>query len=234
MQAVDSRAAQAQYSRDHLPEHAELVELRRRRAELNDQVRDARIVVDDLTAAQAKADQDVEQVKARKTRDQERIDKGNVGSPKDLEHMMHEIESLQRRIGVLEDEELEIMERLEEAQAGLTSLEAALTAIDERGRAVLAARDEKTAAFEAEAAECTSRRTGLIEPLPADLLALYDRLREQRQGVGAAELKRKQCLGCMLTLDNLELAKIKALPEDEVARCEECQRILVRTGESGL
>ena len=38
----------------------------------------------------------------------------------------------------------------------------------------------------------------------------------------------------MLSLDNAELGKIRAAADDEVLRCEECQRILVRTDESGL
>ena len=70
--------------------------------------------------------------------------------------------------------------------------------------------------------------------MPADLLALYDRLRDQKGGVGAAALRARECEGCRLTLDNAELAVIRTAPSDEVIRCEECQRILVRTHESGL
>ncbi|MGL5824315.1 MAG: zinc ribbon domain-containing protein [Nocardioides sp.] len=217
-----------------MPEHAELVALTQTRAELDNQVRDARIVVEDLTADQLKADQDVELVKARRTRDQDRIDQGVISNPKDLERMQHELVSLDRRIGVLEDEELEIMERLEDAQRTLDSLAAQLTAVDERGRSLVAARDEQTAVLDASLAECAAERDVLIADLPADLLALYDRLRVAKDGVGAAELRQRQCAGCRLTVDNLELAKIKALPSDEVVRCEECQRILVRTAESGL
>ena len=126
-----------------LPEHAELSALSQTRNDLDNQVRDARVVVEDLTADQLKADQDVEQVKSRRKRDQDRIDQGLISNPKDLERMQHELESLERRIGVLEDEELEVMERLEEAQNALTSLEAQLSAVDERGRALVASRDEQ-------------------------------------------------------------------------------------------
>jgi len=70
--------------------------------------------------------------------------------------------------------------------------------------------------------------------VPDDLTALYDRLRASKNGVGAAALRARQCGGCMLTLDNAEVGKLRAAAEDEVLRCEECQRILVRTEESGL
>ena len=70
--------------------------------------------------------------------------------------------------------------------------------------------------------------------MPSDLLALYDRLRESKNGVGAAELKARQCGGCRLSIDPSELSQIKSADSDLVIRCEECQRILVRTSESGL
>lgn len=234
LQAVDSRALQARHQRATLPEHAELSALSATRTDLDNQVRDARVVVEDLTADQLKADQDVEQVKSRRSRDQDRIDQGLITNPKDLERMQHELQSLERRIGVLEDEELEVMERLEEAQNSLSSLEAQLAAVDERGRALVASRDAQVVVIDEQLADAASERATLVADLPSDLITLYDRLREQKDGVGAAELRQRQCAGCRLSVDNLELAKIKSLPSDEVVRCEECQRILVRTAESGL
>jgi predicted nucleic acid-binding Zn-ribbon protein len=56
----------------------------------------------------------------------------------------------------------------------------------------------------------------------------------QKNGVGAAALRRRECTGCRLSLNPSDLAAIAAAPTDEVVRCEECSRILVRTGESGL
>jgi uncharacterized protein len=69
--------------------------------------------------------------------------------------------------------------------------------------------------------------------VPADLLALYDKIRAS-SGVGAAMLRRGQCQGCHLSLNTVDLYAIKATPADEVVRCEECRRILIRTPESGL
>ncbi|MCD4535456.1 C4-type zinc ribbon domain-containing protein [Nocardioides sp. cx-169] len=191
-------------------------------------------MVDDLSAAQAKADADVEQVKARRARDRDRMDSGAITSPKDLERMQHELTSLERRISTLEDEELEVMEQLEQAQAALTELTEKLAAVDIRLADLVASRDEKAAAIDVELEAAVAERAPAVEGLPADLLALYDRLRESKDGVGAAELRQRRCTGCQLTIDNAELAVIRAKPTDEVVRCEECQRILVRTGESGL
>ena len=234
MQELDSRADLLRHQRTHLPELAEIEALQARRTELDNQARDARIVVDDLTVEQTKIDSDVEQVKTRRTRDRDRMDQGLISNPKDLERMQHELESLERRIASLEDEELEVMATLEDAQRDLDALEAQVREADERLAALAAARDEKSAGIDAQLADLEAQRGPAVEGLPEDLLALYDRLRAQKDGVGAAELRARRCAGCQLTVDNAELAVIRAKPADEVVRCEECQRILVRTDESGL
>ena len=223
---LDSRAAQLRHQRSHLPELAEITSLETERTQLTDQVRDARIVVDDLTVEQTKADREVEQVKARRERDRSRMDSGQITNPKDLERMQHELVSLERRISTLEDAELEVMEKLEEAQQVLDGLGIRADDIDARLAELVAARDEKRA-------EVAAARGPATDGMPDDLMALYERLREQK-GIGAALLRARQCGGCNMSLDASELSRIRSAPADEVIRCEECQRILVRTDESGL
>ncbi|WP_395694983.1 zinc ribbon domain-containing protein [Nocardioides sp.] len=205
-----------------------------KRVDVGNLVRDAQIAVDDLVAEQEKVDADVEAVKARRTRDRTRMDQGLISNPKDLERMQHELESLERRIASLEDDEIEVMERLEEAQAELTKLQGMVAEAEEQLAGLTATRDEKLAALDEDLGTVAAGRGPVVEGLPADLLALYDRLREQKGGVGAAELRARECGGCRLTLDQAELNRIRGLAPDEVVRCEECQRILVRTPESGL
>jgi predicted nucleic acid-binding Zn-ribbon protein len=230
---LDSRAAQLRHQRSHLPELAEITALEGERTALTDQVRDARIVVDDLTVEQAKADREVEQVKTRRERDRTRMDTGQITNPKDLERMQHELVSLERRIGTLEDAELEVMEQLEEAQQLLDGLAIRADDIDAKLAELVTARDEKQAAIDGSLAEVSAARGPAVDGMPEDLMALYERLREQK-GIGAALLRARQCGGCNMTLDASELSRIRSAPADEVIRCEECQRILVRTDESGL
>ena len=132
VQALDARADQLRHQRANLPELAEIATLEATRAELDNQARDLRIVVDDLVVEQRKVDADVEQVKTRRKRDQDRIDQGLITNPKDLERMQHELTSLERRIVSLEDDELEVMGRLEDAQRDLDEVTVRLAAADER------------------------------------------------------------------------------------------------------
>jgi uncharacterized protein len=234
LQELDSRADLLRHQRSSLPELAEISTLEATRAQLDGQRRDAQIAVDDLSAEQTKVDADVEVVKVRRTRDQQRMDQGLITSPKDLERMQGELESLQRRITSLEDDELEVMARLEDAQTTLDSLTAQVAAVDERLAALAAARDARTAELDQELATLADDRGPAAGGVPEDLLALYDKLRAAKDGVGAAALRARECGGCRLALDPSEIAVIRATAEDEVVRCQECQRILVRTPESGL
>ncbi|WP_227487334.1 zinc ribbon domain-containing protein [Nocardioides malaquae] len=234
LQEIDSKVVQLRHRRATLPQLKELATLEGERSGILDRVRDARIVVDDLTVEQTKAEADVEQVRVRRVRDRERMDSGQISNPKDLQRMTHELESLERRVSTLEDAELEIMEKLEEAQAVLTRAEQELAGVDQRVADLEAERDAQWTEIDAELEQVSATRAPVAERVPADLLALYERLRESKGGMGAALLRARECGGCRLTLDHSELARVKAAPADEVVRCEECSRILVRTSESGL
>jgi predicted nucleic acid-binding Zn-ribbon protein len=234
VQELDSRQDQLRHRLATLPQLAELKDLTRQRAEVDDRARDVRIAVDDLTRAQKRADADVEQVKARRKRDQDRMEQGLITNPKDLERMQGELVSLERRINELEDAELEVMEQLEDAQRELDGLTAQISELDEKIATATGARDEAAAEIEEKLAESSGERKQKAEGMPEDLMTLYTRLREQKGGVGAAALRARSCGGCSLQLNSSELADIAKTPSDEVLRCEECNRILVRTSESGI
>ena len=234
VQALDSRLDVLRHRAATLPENAELRRLSAEIAELRSAEGTLRTEVDDLTREQRRADADVEQVKARRVRDQQRLDSGAVRNPKDLERLQHELISLGRRIGDLEDAELEVMERLETAQGALADVRARVQQVAAQGRELTATRDRVATEVQAEAEAVTVERAEAVTGLPPELLALYDQLRAQKDGVGAANLRARRCEGCSLQLDSAELARIAELRSDEVVRCEECGRILVRTAESGL
>jgi predicted nucleic acid-binding Zn-ribbon protein len=117
VQELDSKLDSLRHQLSSIPEAKALAELRRGRADVDDAARDARILVADLTEEQSRADADVEQVRARRERDQGMIDAGSISDPKALERMLGELESLARRISDLEDVEIDVMQRLEDAQA---------------------------------------------------------------------------------------------------------------------
>jgi predicted nucleic acid-binding Zn-ribbon protein len=233
LQAQDALIAQLQHRKNTLPELAEITALQARAKELDGQRIEHDTAVSDLTRAQKKADAEVELVKTRRTRDEERLGSGAVSNPKDLASLQHELVALERRIGTLEDEELEIMESLEEAQARLTNVQGDLSAVTAELDQKIAARDAAVAVIDEQAAAAQAERGTSAVGVPADLVALYDKLRGQ-YGIGAAALRARRCEGCRLEINGADLRELAAQPEDEVLRCPECSRILVRTAESGL
>jgi predicted nucleic acid-binding Zn-ribbon protein len=234
LQAQDSVLAQLQHRKNSLPEHAQIEDLQAKANELDGARIEADTEVSDLSRAQKKADAEVEQVKTRRTRDEERLNSGAISNPKDLESLQHELVALERRISTLEDDELEVMEKLEEAQIRLTALQGDLNAVNEDLTQAVDARDAAIAVLDEQAAGAQADRAQAATGVPDDLIALYDKVRAQYGGLGAAALRARKCEGCRLELNGADLRDIAAAPEDEVLRCPECGRILVRTAESGL
>ncbi|MFI7440251.1 zinc ribbon domain-containing protein [Nonomuraea indica] len=230
---LDTAADRLAHRRRTLPELAEIEEQSKRYAKLATEVIEAETEAGDLAREQAKAESDVDTVRARAERDQKRLDSGAVTSPKDLAGLQSEIVSLQRRQGDLEEVVLEIMERREAADTRAADLRARRDELAATRAAAEDRRDAALAEIDKEAAEVRTRRGEVSADIPADLLALYEKLREQ-YGVGAAMLHGGRCQGCKVALSIAEMNRIKAAPHDEVLRCDECRRILVRTPESGL
>ena len=230
---LDSRLDRLAHRKATLPEIAELAELTQRQRTVADLLVAAVTEESDIGREQAKAEADVDAVRTRAVRDHQRLDAGQVGSPKELESLQHEIASLARRQSDLEDTVLEIMERREDAQTRVSELTAERDQLAADAERITASRDAALAEIAEESATVEGERKMLAAGLPGEFVALYEKIRGAG-GAGAAALRRGRCEGCRMELPSTELAALKAAPEDLVVRCEECRRILVRVSDSGL
>src|ERR1700759_974034 len=156
-----------------LPENAELVPLGERAAKVRDAVTIADTDLADLDRELVRAEKDVEQVRVRIERDNQRLDAGQVSNARELESLQNEVTSLRRRQGDLEEVVLDLMERRETAQAlrDGAGTEGAPGAADEAP--VIPRRDAAFAEIDEQAAKAVSARATVVSDLPADLLALY-------------------------------------------------------------
>jgi uncharacterized protein len=232
LQAIDTQLTQIAHKRRTLPEIAELDRLARELSALEDERVRAQVELDDLDRDITRLEKDVDQVRARADKDRARLDAG-TGPPRELEALQHELATLTRRQGELEDAELELMEQREGAQATYDEIVARLSSVGATRDEIQQRHDSVIGDLDKDRDWKTSARAPLVADLPGDLVALYDKIREQ-SGIGAALLRFGRCEGCRLDLSGSERARVKGLPADEVVRCEECRRILVRTAESGL
>jgi len=234
LQGFDTKLLQLAHKRAGLPEISAAQDLEVELGSIKMRLVAAQTEASDLKLNQLKAESDVEQVVSRARRDQERLDSGAVSAPKELESLQHEIGTLAKRQSELEDVELEIMQALENAQQAVTELQASEIETTEKLSALAQTRDELFADIDFEVNSITGQRTEIASQLPVDLIALYDKIRADQGGVGAALIHRGSCQGCHITIDAQEIDQIRNMPADSIARCDQCRRILVRTAESGL
>lgn len=226
--------AQIEHRRRGLPEIAELSDLAQQQEKVRTQLVVAQTEVSDIAREQDKLESDIDQVRQRMTRDQQRLDAGSVNSAKELESLQHEIGSLAKRQRDLEDVELEVMERLEVSETQATALAA------EQQRLTAAVEDadrrrvDALAALDRDGDYARQQRATVVPNVSDELLALYDKLRGQLDGLAVVSIKHRRCNGCRLDLAATDLERVRAADEDEVLRCEECRRIQVRNEESGL
>lgn len=186
--------------------------------------RDLRIAAEtelsDLSGEINRAESDVEQVVKRIEKDESRLNAGQ-GSPKELEQMQHELLSLNARRSELEEVELEVMLRADAIKDRIKDLSAKEAELAIKVSEAAIARDAALSAIDAELKIAMAARAELFPQIEKALADLYEK-------VGAAKLHNGQCTGCNLAINAGDMAKLNALAADEVARCEECRRILVR------
>jgi predicted nucleic acid-binding Zn-ribbon protein len=227
IQVVDNRIAQLQARKRELPEHAEVAQGKEEWAQLKADTIANNTLVTDTAAELSKAEADLVPVRERIERDQKRVDDGLLDA-KALTAMLAEIEHLKERVTTLEDVQLEVMERMEAATAEKDRLAAKRVELEAALRDAMARRDALVAGIDSELADADADRADLAKGEPADLLALYDRIRARANGVGVGKLEGRRCSGCHLDQTAEALNRYSAAPADEVVRCEECDRILVR------
>jgi uncharacterized protein len=230
---LDAELARLDHRRRTLPEIAQLEQINARSHELRDGIVMADTELSDLDREQLRAERDVDQVRQRIDRDRTRLDGGQVSAARELSNLQSEVESLHRCQSDLEEIVLDVMERQEGAQGRRNELAAEQANLAGQAAELTTTRDAALKEIGEQAAKAEASRGTVASDVPADVLTLYDKLRAQH-GVGAAMLRRGSCEGCHLTLHTVDLNQIRATPADEVVRCEECRRILVRTAESGL
>ncbi|CAN5505517.1 C4-type zinc ribbon domain-containing protein [soil metagenome] len=227
---LDTRIRQADAARRSPPQAARVQALMARRQELAQELTRQLGARDDLRADLARIESDVAMVDARRARDAERL--SSTSSMKEAQGLEHELGSLARRKRDLEDAELEVMERLEQADASVAAQETLIADTNAEGSLLSAEAKrvvaEATAAFEA----ATRDRAAVAGSVAADLLAYYDRVAARSSG--AALLRRGTCEGCRMVLAGTDLQAVRLAAPDAVMTCPECGCILVRTEESGL
>jgi predicted nucleic acid-binding Zn-ribbon protein len=227
LQDLDSSLMQLQHKASNLPLSKLLEEKRLEFASARDLAVAASAERSDIKHELSKSELDVEQVLSRIEKDEKRLSSG-VGTPKELEQTQHELESLNKRRAELEDIELEVMVRLEGLDSRIAELSKRRDELAIEVEAITKDRDQALEQISQAISATKSDRGELVKEIEAELLSLYEKIRSTSDGLAAVRLADGKCQGCHLTMSAAELTRINSIARDELVRCEECRRILIR------
>jgi len=231
LQDLDVKLARTTATLKKLPEQERVDRAEESLAAARATEREGLHALEELQAELSRAENDVELVEKRIAQDQERSEQ--TSSAKDAVGLEHELATLRERLSVLEDVELEVMGRVEEAEKTLATSSAATAKAEAELDTARLEAERVRAELGAQQTEWQQQRTELVSSLPGDLVELYERQRE-RYGFGASLLRARISEASGVTLTESDLQTIRQAPEDEVVICPDSNAILVRTDESGL
>ena len=223
---LDAELSRIDHRRRTLPELDALSEAERRNRAGRDSVTGAETRASDLDRELRRLERDVDAVRARGDRDRDLLTRSGTTARQTVD-LQHELDTLARRQGVLEDELLEVMEQREAVGADLEHAKVELTEAETSLAVATTRRDDAVADLDSAEQGRSRERAELVGGLPADLVALYERQRA-RGSAGAAPLRDRRCGACRLELDRTALAEVHSAPPEAVVRHEECGAILVR------
>jgi predicted nucleic acid-binding Zn-ribbon protein len=227
LQSLYNEIMQANTKLKSLPEIEQLLHIDKRITTATDELAVVKAEADQIALELRRGEVDVETVTDRIKKDEARLASGNA-TPKELEQLQHEVGTLKKRQEHLEEIELEIMIRSDAIVARSNTLTTDLASLqtlkDEISGRLKNATDEINKVI----ADKNTARNLVANQIEKPLLDLYEKIRGNGGGVGAAALVGNKCNGCNLSINAVEMERIKSLSKDELLRCEECRRILVR------
>ena len=187
-------------------------------------VEEARDALADLSKQQRDQEWQVDDLRSRLSDVEGKLYGGSVRNPKELASVQEEANILKGQLRRREDELLDLMVRGEDRQTALREAEESLAEVEGRWRQEQKELASEKEGLEGELAvleERRGRQSGLVD---SRVLALYENLRERRQGMAVAKVERGMCGGCRISLPMTVLQKARS--GFDVVQCVSCERIL--------
>jgi predicted nucleic acid-binding Zn-ribbon protein len=224
---LDTAVSQLQRRRDGLVESSGLRGIESQLATLEASRADAARRRDALGATQQDLEAQIAALTERRDVVERRMYAATGSSARDLQAMNDEVAHLTQRRAELEELELAAMLDQEPVDAELARLSESTAPLWARAEELRAAVARDGQQIDAELEQASERRAAIVATLPPPLAERYDTVSTHVRGAGAARLVGIRCAGCHLELSSVEVERIRALPEGEIATCEQCGRLLV-------
>jgi predicted nucleic acid-binding Zn-ribbon protein len=159
-----------------------------------------------------------------KTKNSEnRLYSGKVTNPKELAELQLEIEALGRRTAVLEDELVEALVMVEDAETEKTAADSELETAVAKWETQSAHLKEEQNELALSLHKLMQTRKTKAAAIDAASLQEYNELRQQKHGLAVVGLRINMCLGCQTTVS---ANKVKEVDEGRKVYCGGCDRLL--------
>ncbi len=228
VQEHDTTADQIEHRRRNLPARAELEQVMAGVAAIEGRAGEVEAQRHELQRSLQRLEDEIATLVDKAKQHDTTLYSGTIANPRELQALQDEIAALRRRIGQLEDQEIELMEQIDPLDADLARLAGERSALDDQAGTLRGAIAEEEVSLEAELAGVRAERGTVAAQVEPQLLSEYEELRPKLGGIAIARLVGGSCQGCHLSLSAVEVDRIKRLPPEEPARCEECGRLLAR------
>ncbi len=225
LQEIDSTVDRLVHRKGELEEGEELRVARAAMEQAEGVLGEIRLALDAVAHEQTRLEHEIETMEAKSAAEEKRLYDGSIANPKELEALQHEIASLKERRSRTEDELLDQMVRREDLEARATVAEREVAESRERVDETGGDAVRELERIDADLAANASARAALAAAFDEELLELYEDLRRQKKGVGAATIVDGVCQACHEKLSAMELDRLKKT--DGVKRCEYCRRIVI-------
>jgi predicted nucleic acid-binding Zn-ribbon protein len=225
LQAIDTAIDRASMRLRELESGSRLGAARAAADEAEAAMGETRLSIDALGREQQRLEHEIDSLSQKAAAEERRLYDGSIANSKELESLQHEIENLRRRRSGREDELLEILERREELDRTAKEREEAATTLRSQMDEVGGDVGRELQSVEQELRTRSSERAALVPEIDPELEELYEDVRSQKKGIGAAALVDGVCQGCHEKLSAMVLDKLKRT--EGVKRCEYCRRILI-------
>ena len=227
LQKIDTTIISCGVRLANLPEIEQIKAIHKRLEDAAIELKVVETELEDVSIDLRRSEVDVEAVVDRMKKDEARLNSG-AASPKELEQTQHELATLAKRKAELEDGELEIMMRFDSVKKRLDELASDEVGLKQLELELNVRLENSKSEINSELESAKAARAALAPQIVTSLYDLYEKVRSSANGIGAALLIGNKCDGCHLEINAIERERIKGLDAEEVLRCEECRRILVR------
>ncbi|HJR90985.1 MAG TPA: C4-type zinc ribbon domain-containing protein [Acidimicrobiia bacterium] len=223
VQALDLEIDRLLHRRSSLPELQRYRATQEQIDSVTGQIEESGGVVRQLELDADKAEGELELLETKLNEHETRLFAGGM-SARETEHMRLEVQGLQSQRSASEERVLGLLEKLDPARSELEARNRARSELAEQKAQLESVITAEWRQIDAELARKEERKREALVPVPAELVDLYEKLRQTKEGVAIGRLEDATCGGCHMRLSPAEVIEAT---EADPPRCVHCRRILV-------